>query len=92
MSRHEHEGEWCRLCVEHGQEIRDTPATTPILPVLDWSYGKTPTYDTSGHCLTCGTRFVVRREKGMKPPLSVECPNCECTEYSWRDYVSASAG
>ena len=54
------------------------------LPVLDWSYGKTPTYDVPGGCLTCGQRFIVRREKGVKPPLSVECPSCECIESGWR--------
>ena len=57
----------------------------PTLPLIDGSYGKPRTYDLPGQCLTCGQRFNVRRCKGDKPPLSVDCPNCECTEYSWRD-------
>jgi hypothetical protein len=53
------------------------------LPHLDLSYGKTPTYEVPGGCLTCGQRFVVRRGKGVKPPLSVVCPSCGCAEYGW---------
>jgi hypothetical protein len=61
--------------------------------ILDWSYGKRPTYDLPGHCLTCGAAFTVRREKGVKPPLSVVCPDCECTEYSWMIYqIEVDAG
>jgi predicted RNA-binding Zn-ribbon protein involved in translation (DUF1610 family) len=44
-------------------------------------------YDLNGRCLNCGQRFVVRSRKGDKPPLSVECPSCEVSEYSWRDHM-----
>lgn len=48
-------------------------------------------YVLSGRCTTCGQRFTVRNRKGDKPPLSVDCPNCKVTGYSWRTYVELQA-
>lgn len=48
------------------------------------------TYDLSGRCSNCGATFTVRSRKGDKAPLSVECPNCETTAYSWRIFASVS--
>jgi DNA-directed RNA polymerase subunit RPC12/RpoP len=44
----------------------------------------TEKYALGGRCLNCGTKFTVLMRKGDKPPLAVDCPNCEVAEFSWR--------
>lgn len=70
-----------------------TPEPRTTLPVIDASHDcehcraqSSAFYEVSGRCLTCGQRFMVKNRKGDEPPLSVDCPTCEVTEYSWRDY------
>lgn len=45
--------------------------------------GSSEFYDLPGGCSNCGARFIVRSRKGDRRPLSVECPDCEVTVYSW---------
>jgi hypothetical protein len=70
-----------------------TDVPGPGLPVVDWTHGEAgATYDLPGRCLTCGHRFLVRRLRGIAPPLSVECPGaCGTTQYGWRDRAALAA-
>ena len=72
------------------------------LPVVDSSHDckscraqSDKFYEVGGRCLSCGQRYRVKVRNGDKPPLSVECPRCEVTEYSWRtheEYARADTG
>jgi predicted RNA-binding Zn-ribbon protein involved in translation (DUF1610 family) len=41
-------------------------------------------YDLPGDCNNCGAEFVVRNRKGDRAPLSVDCPHCGVSVFSWK--------
>lgn len=45
-------------------------------------------YFLPGRCHNCGCRFTVKNRKGDKAALYIECPECEVSDYGWRDYAA----
>lgn len=42
------------------------------------------TYLLKGGCSNCGAQFMVKMRKGDRSPLSVDCPSCEVSVYTWK--------